>query len=83
MMTDEMDDTAFPIELALSIGIACGGCALFLLWRLVVALRSGIIWLRGQTVSKSDEPLWFAAYALSYIGMIGVMLYGVGVALAR
>lgn len=69
--------------LALLLGTLCVGGAAFMLWRTVVAFRSGVIWLRGQKIIRSEEPFWFAIYLAIYLLMLGVMLYGVGKAVAR
>jgi hypothetical protein len=64
-----------PLDLALA--SACGVGAAFIVWRLAVSIRAGSIWLRGQKVTRHEEPVWFWAYVGVYSMMIGVMLYGV------
>lgn len=63
--------------LALSVGLLSGGGALFMVWRTIVALRSGTIWLRGQTMTRIGEPTWFWAYLATYLLILAVMIYGV------
>ncbi len=70
------------IELALFIGLLCGGGTIFMLWRIIAAFNSGSIWLRGQNVRRREEPFWFWTYMMTYLLMTGAMLYSVGVALA-
>jgi hypothetical protein len=77
-----MNHHLLPIGLTLFIGAACGGAAAFMLWRTVVALRSGSIWLRGQNITRFKEPAWFWLYVATYLFMLGVMIYGVGQAMA-
>jgi hypothetical protein len=74
-----MNDAHLPVGLKIFVGMACGGGAAFILWRTVVSLRSGSIWLRGQNIIRRDEPGWFWAYMATYLFMVGAMLYGVGV----
>lgn len=62
-------------------GVISGGGAAFILWRTVVSLRSGSIWLRGQDMIRREKPGWFWAYMATYVFILGVMLYGFGMAI--
>lgn len=73
-----MNQHPLPVGLRLFIALACGGGAAFMLWRTIVALRSGSIWLRGQNVTRLGQPTWFWSYLATYLIMLGVMLYGMG-----
>jgi hypothetical protein len=75
-----MNQYPLPVGLKIFIGMAGGVGAAFILWRTVVSLRSGSIWLRGQNIIRRDEPGWFWAYMATYLFMAGAMLYCVGIA---
>ena len=72
-----MSDHALPFALAVLIAVLFIGGAAFVLWRTVVALRSGLVWLHGQKVARADEPVWFWAYVTTYLLIIVSLLYGV------
>ena len=78
-----MNQNSWPVGLARFVALVCGGGAAFMLWRTVVALRSGSIWLRGQNVTRVGQPTWFWTYVVAYVIILGVMLYGVEQAVAR
>ena len=62
---------------AVLIGALSSGGAVFILWRMIAAMRSGSIWLRGQRVIRQEEPAWFWAYMAAYALIMAVMLYGI------
>ncbi|AYJ86060.1 hypothetical protein D3Y57_08905 [Sphingomonas paeninsulae] len=78
-----MSQHSLPVGLALFMGLSCGGSAAFVLWRTFGAIRSGSMWLRGQNVARSDEPIWFWAYVATYLVMLGALLYGLGQAITQ
>ena len=69
---------ALDSGLSVIVGLLNGGGAAFLLWRTVVSVRSGTIWLRGQKMIRTEDPAWFWVYVATYLVALGVMLYGVG-----
>lgn len=74
---DAMSQNHLPFGLALMIGVSFGGGAAFIMWRTLIAIRSGSIWLRGQKVIRHEEPTLFWAYMTVYLILFGVMFYGV------
>lgn len=74
---DAMSQNHLPFGLALISGVFFGGGAAFIMWRTLVAIRSGSIWLRGQKVIRHEEPTFFWAYMTIYSILFGVMFYGV------
>lgn len=72
-----------PEGLALFIEVVCGGGAAFMLWRMTVAVRRGSIWLRGERVTRHDQPAWFWAYVATYLVILGVTVFAVGQVILR
>jgi hypothetical protein len=63
--------------LAVFMAVLFAGGAAFMMWRTVVALRTGSIWLRGQHLARSEDPVWFWAYLTTYLVVLAGMIYGV------
>lgn len=75
------DPILVGLTVALAMTFAAG--AAFVLWRIIVSMRSGSIWLRGQNAIRSKEPALFWFYVAMYLMMEGVMLYGVAQMIAQ
>lgn len=71
------------IGLALLLGTLSGAGAALMLWRTVVAVRSGSIWLRGLRIIRSEDPIWFWIYVAIYLLMLSILIYGIGKAVGR
>ena len=65
-----MNQDSLPPDLDVSVAALFGAGAAIVLWRTVLALRSGSVWLRGQKVVRADQPVWFWAYVMTYLGII-------------
>ena len=72
-----MNNHPLPIGLKLIMGMTFGGGAALILWRMIVSIRAGEIWLRGQRAIRSEEPALFWAYFVMYLVLLIPIIYGI------
>lgn len=53
-----------------------------MLWRAVASIQSGSIWLRGQKLTRTEDPFWFWVYVATYFIILSVMVYGLSQAIS-